>query len=107
MTDFQTKCIDACQRFSQVMRLELGFQEVFGKRNLFGRRERMFVGKVLRGAHSVEIFVYVDEAGFMVDDKRWFICERSDFDSDEQLINGFLGKLQMYFNEDKPDKRAE
>lgn len=101
MTDFQTKCIAACQRFFQGLRLDLRFREELEKRRLFnlGRREKFFVGKVALGPHAIEVFVYVDEAGFMVDDKRWYICERPDFDSDEQLIEELMGILLKCISE--------
>jgi hypothetical protein len=63
------------------------FQEVVGK------SEAYYKADVQAGKKKVEIFVYDDEAGVMVDGHDWTPCERPDYDSDAELVEAFANKL--------------
>lgn len=92
MTEFQRKCIDAVLAFVEnIIHDKISFDEVRGK------KENYFIGKVTRPPHTVDIYVYLDEAGFGVEGRDWVICERPDYDSDATLIAALIEKLNAYF----------
>ncbi len=92
MTEFQKKCVDAVSAFvANIIHDKISFHEVQGK------KENYFVGNVPHPPHTVDIYVYLDEAGFGVEGKDWVICERADYDSDAALIAALIEKLKAYF----------
>ncbi len=92
MTEFQRKCIDAVLAFVEnLIHDKISFHEIRGE------KENYFVGKVPHPSHVVDIYIYLDEAGFGVEGKDWIICERSDYDSDADLIDSLIDKLKAYF----------
>ncbi len=90
MTAFETKCINTCQRFIRdTLKLtNVNFMETVGK------HETYYTYALEKMGHKFEVYVYSDEAGFMVDGHDWSICERPDYTSDEELINSFIEKLR-------------
>lgn len=92
MTEFQGKCIDAVLVFvKNIIHDKVSFNEIRGK------KENYFVGKVNHPPYIVDIYVYLNEAGFGVEGKDWIICERPDYDSDADLIAALIEKLKAYF----------
>lgn len=55
-----------------------------------GRKETYFIVQFPWGADTVELFIYVNEAGVMVNGKDWTIFEAPDFDSDDLLIEAYV-----------------
>lgn len=92
MTEFQRKCIDAVLAFVEnIIHDKISFHEMRGK------KENYFIGKVIHPPYTVDIYIYLDEAGFGVEGKDWVICERPDYDSDAALIAALIEKLKAYF----------
>jgi hypothetical protein len=92
MNEFQGKCIDAVLALVEnIIHDKIDFHEVRGE------KENYFVGKVAHPPYAVNIYVYLDEAGFGVEGKDWVICERADNDSDADLIAALIKKLKAYF----------
>lgn len=84
---FQRRCLEGCARI-------LGphwvpgdlFQQVVG-------RTPYWKAKGSVGGHSVEVFIYDNQAEFGIDGK-WTICEWPDFDNLEDLVKKFLARLE-------------
>jgi hypothetical protein len=57
-----------------------------------GERETYLRSRELIRGHTLEIFVYEDEAGFFWNDE-WNICEEQDFDQDSEIIECLLARL--------------
>jgi hypothetical protein len=66
-----------------------------------GRRETYYKATLGGASQAVEIFVYTDEAGFMVDGRDWRIFERPDFASEEDLLENFLDALTAHLPQDQ------
>lgn len=70
------------------------FEEIRGKKECFLKT------KILNsGGHQLEIFIYADEAGLMIDGKEWLIHEKPDYPSPEQLINSFVKTLNKIISQ--------
>ncbi len=87
---FQVECIDSCKIY---LRDFLGLPDIEFK-EIVGKRESYYKLDLEHGSHKFEIYVYTDEAGFMIDGHNWIICERPDYSNDEELINSFIIKLK-------------
>ncbi len=61
-----------------------------------GTRETYYRAMFDRPSAALEIFVYTDEAGFMLDGRTWRVFERPDFPSEEDLLSQFLDALSPY-----------
>jgi hypothetical protein len=98
LTPFQVKCIDECRVFLRdyLKLTDIAFQETVGK------REAYFKTALSLAAHKFEIYIYIDEAGFMIDGHNWTICERPDYSNDEDLIKSFISKLQNAISSFQP-----
>lgn len=89
MNAFQRECIDATERLlsSRGVAFEVPFQEITGQ------HENYYKADIGAEDHLVEIYVYVDECGYMVDANEWRIFERPDFATEQELIGGFTDAL--------------
>ena len=89
MTPFQEKCIQKCKDYleSNTSLKNIVFDLIEGK------TENYYFSKLEIGKHLLEIFIYSDEAGCMVDNNSWIICERPDYKKDDELIEAFIKKL--------------
>lgn len=85
---FQETCMTRTVRLLEEARLPARFEKIKGKREAYHR------ALLSLGGHSLEVYVYRDEAGFMVNGSEWTICERPDYDGEEALIEAFLQKLR-------------
>jgi hypothetical protein len=65
----------------------LVFDEVVGRKENYLKTQLFSKEKV-----PIEIFIYIDEAGFMYG-KKWFIFEKYDFDSQDELMKKFITQL--------------
>ena|SRR3989338_478298 len=87
MNKFQQKCVEVSQQILQKKGFtSCQFQEVKGK------KETYFLTKLSKISKTYEIYIYDDEAGIAIG-KEWFICERPDFSSDQELIDAFSKML--------------
>lgn len=87
ITAFQKECMATCL---SVLR-EKGFGEC-QFHEAAGKDERYFVANFSFGGRRFEIYVYEDEAGLFVG-KEWFICEKPDYRSPQELIQAFSRML--------------
>ncbi|MBK8275058.1 MAG: hypothetical protein IPK92_04260 [Nitrospira sp.] len=65
-----------------------GFQEVVGRRETYLRT----TVKTLQ--HIIEIYIYEDEAGYMLEGGDWTIYEKPDYSSSDELLMSFLKGLR-------------
>ena len=86
MTDFQKLCIEECDKLF----LSKGYNVTFEK--IIGKKETYYIG-YLRLSNEFEIYIYDDEAGLGINKTEWMHCERPDYESDEELIAGFINIL--------------
>lgn len=90
ITGFQERCLDGCRNiFGQIAALRYG---EFAK--IVGKRETYFKATAEGPSHALEVYVYQDEAGYMLDGKRWTIFEKPDHRSENELIEAFLKSLR-------------
>lgn len=93
MTNFQKKCIKEV-----IYTLaEYGLGEVHPQ--LRGNKEKYYLISLDLGKSKIELYVYEDEAGIMLEDNRWIIFEKPDYKSDDKLINDFIVKLKGLLQE--------
>ena len=85
---FQEACLTETVRLLEEAGLPARFERVEGKRESYYRAPLSVRGQ------SLEVYVYRDEAGFMVNGSEWTICERPDYDGEDALIEAFLQKLR-------------
>jgi hypothetical protein len=58
-----------------------------------GKSETFYKSTIKINNLIIELYVYLDEAGFMIDRQNWIIFERPDYSSEEQLIESFIERL--------------
>ena len=90
ISGFQEQCLKGCRDvFRQISVLRYGdFEKIAGK------TETYFKATAEGRDHALEIYVYQDEAGYMLDGKRWTIFERPDYGSGNELLEAFLKSLR-------------
>ncbi len=90
LTDFQKNLLrDVESLLGNIPHLERGaFQEVVGK------RETYLKATVKAPRHVVEIYIYEDEAGYLLEGGEWTIFEKPDYSSPDELIRTFLASLR-------------
>jgi hypothetical protein len=93
MTDFQEMLIEK----SKVVLESIVGQEIDFK-NVIGKKESYYYTTCNIKNYSVEVYVYEEEAGFMINGNNWTICEKPDYDSEEKLLESFLEKLRNIGN---------
>lgn len=90
MNAFQEKCSRLCEQllrkattqFSKPIRVD-------------GKRETYFIIQFsLNTGRVVELFIYANEAGVMIDGKEWTIFEAPDFDSEDALIAAYAAHVE-------------
>jgi hypothetical protein len=91
MTEFQNRCLERCRAF---LRDDLGLPQVTFK-EIIGKHETYYKYDFSNAGQKIELYVYYDEAGFMIDGHDWTICERPDYPHDERLIDSFIEKLKL------------
>lgn len=85
ITDFQKECTHKVRSLIQeVLGRKIEFKEVIGRKETFYQSQ----------FNNIDIYVYSDEAGFMLNNKDWVICEKPDYDSQEELMEDFLLRLR-------------
>jgi len=62
----------------------------FEFRFIEGRKENYWRSTPLLGKPFIDIYVYRDEAGYMLDGKEWIIFEHPDFSTKQELIQRFV-----------------
>jgi hypothetical protein len=80
------ECRDLLRHFSGVRHRD--FEKVVGKKEIY------FKLTAEGPNHVLEIYVYQDEAGYMLDGKRWTIFEKPDYRSESDLQKAFLSSLR-------------
>ncbi|HBH61356.1 MAG TPA: hypothetical protein DDX85_06390 [Nitrospiraceae bacterium] len=94
--DFSRKCIERCRRLlKEALGKETEFEKVIGKSETYDK------ATIDVSHYKVDIYVYEDEAGFMVDGKDWTICEVQDYSTAEELMESFISKLEKYITANK------
>jgi len=90
ITGFQARCLEECRNIlRQIPVLRSGdFEKIVGK------AETYFKATAEGPGHSLEVYVYQDEAGYMLDGKRWTIFEKPDYRSENELREAFLKSLR-------------
>ena len=90
ITGFQERALEECRNiFRQIPVLRYGdFEKIVGK------RETYFKATAEGPNHGLEVYVYEDEAGYMLDGKRWTIFEKPDYRSENELLEAFLKRLR-------------
>ena len=90
ITGFQERCLEECKNiFRQIAAPRYGdFEKIVGK------RETYFKATAEGPNHALEVYVYQDEAGYMLDGKRWTIFEKPDYRSENKLLEAFLKSLR-------------
>lgn len=88
MNAFQEKCWLRCELLLREKNTLFA-----GPLRVDGRRETYFIIQFSWGADAIELFIYANEAGVMVNGKDWTIFEAPDFDSDELLIAAYAQHL--------------
>ena len=58
-----------------------------------GRKENYWRATPVQGKSFIELYVYKDEAGYMLDGREWIIFERPDFSTDQELIQQFVSSV--------------
>lgn len=58
-----------------------------------GKNEDYWYAKYIVNGSLVEIYVYENEAGYMIDGYKWSPFERPDFESDGALIRAFVSHI--------------
>jgi hypothetical protein len=95
-TDFIRRCIERCKHFlKSSFDKEIEFEKVIGKTEIY------YKAAIAVSHHKVDIYIYEDEAGFMVDEKDWTICEIQDYSTEEALIESFISKLEKFITANK------
>lgn len=90
ITGFQERCLEECRNtFRQIPALRYGDFE-----NIVGKTETYFKATAEGPNHALEVYVYQDEAGYMLDGKRWTIFEKPDYRSESELLEAFLKSLR-------------
>ena len=90
LTDFQKNALQEVENLlGSILRLERGiFQEVVGK------RETYLKATVKAPQHVLEIYIYEDEAGYLLEGGEWTIFEKPDYSSSGELLGTFLASLR-------------
>lgn len=90
LTDFQKNSLqDVENLLRSIPNLECGgFQEVVGKRETYLKA----TAKAPR--HVVELYIYEDEAGYLLEGGEWTIFEKPDYSSSVELLGAFLSSLR-------------
>jgi hypothetical protein len=90
MAGFQERCLEECRNiFRQIPALQYGNFET-----IVGKAETYFKTTADGPHHALEVYVYEDEAGYMLDGKRWTILEKPDYRSEDELLQAFLKSLR-------------
>lgn len=84
MNKFQEKCWSKCERLLRDTTIPFT-----GPIRVDGKRETYFIVQLMANADAVELFVYVNEAGVMVNSKDWTVFEAPDFESSDLLIDAY------------------
>lgn len=85
MNTFSEKCIQAVNEAA----ISSGLPP-FEFRFIEGRKENYWRADPPPENPFIELYVYNDEAGYMLDGKRWIIFERPDFSTEQELIQRFV-----------------
>lgn len=90
ITSFQERCLEECKNiFTQIPALRYSsFEKIVGKAEMY------FKATADGLHHALEVYVYEDEAGYMLDGKRWTIFEKPDYRSGDELLQAFLKSLR-------------
>lgn len=100
ITSFPDRCIHALTKVLAAYRLQpVEFAMVKGK------YEKYWYAKIVRQELSVELYVYIDEAGCALNKDEWVIFEKWDFRSDEELISAFVDHVINVLTNDPKEKK--
>jgi hypothetical protein len=90
MNDFQARCWERCHDILQ----REGISYI-GPTQIDGKRESYYLVQLEREDTTIELYIYVNEAGTMLNRKQWRIFEAPDFADEKQLIDAFVGHVQQ------------
>jgi hypothetical protein len=88
MTTFSEQCIGAVNEAAVTQ----GFPP-FEFKLVEGRKENYWRAAPFHEKPFIELYVYEDEAGYMLDGKEWIIFERPDFSTEQELIQQFVASV--------------
>jgi hypothetical protein len=90
-TVFQKKCISRVQDlFSSHCLDKIAFTKIIG------RKETFYKADFDRDSEKFEVYIYLDEAGVMRNQKKWYICEVADYKTEDDLIDDFIKKIESF-----------
>ncbi len=90
LTDFQKSL---SQKVESLL-LSIPDLEDGGFREVVGRRETYLRTTVKTLQHIIEIYIYEDEAGYLLEGGDWTIYEKPDYFSSDELVMSFLKGLR-------------
>jgi len=88
MTNFPEQCIRAVNEAAVSSGLP-----PFEFKLVEGRKENYWRAAPSHERPFIELYVYADEAGYMLDGKRWIIFECPDFSTEQELIQKFVSSV--------------
>jgi hypothetical protein len=89
MTNFQHNLIEKSKPIlKDISGQEIEFQEITGKKEFYFKTS-LKIGKTL-----VDIYIYKDEAGYMLNSKDWIMFEKPDYQDENELIQSFINNLE-------------
>lgn len=86
MTEFQSRCISACEPLLLVYNGSR-FEEISGV---------YFRSTVPIGEESMMVYIYSDEGGFGLEGGNWHALEKYSYRSESELIEAFVKKLEIH-----------
>lgn len=88
MTTFSEQCIRAVNEETNSHGLP-----PFEFKLVKGRKENYWRASSVHRKPLIEIYIYKDEAGYMLDGKRWIVFEHPDFSTERELIQIFVASV--------------
>ena len=90
VTRFQEDCKDHAEAVIQ------GFSRIESRPFVLmkGREEDYLYADLRYDKRLIEVYIYEDEAGYMINGKRWRIFEKPDFSGPEELMHAFSAALR-------------
>ena len=95
MNQFQKMCWRQCKKLLEKVRCSFT-----GPIPVQGKRETYVIVQFEFGSDRVELFIYVDEAGIMINGKSWRIFERADYRTEDELITAYAKHLSLLLHGD-------
>jgi|GEM_PF-4089996 len=88
--DIRAKCIEKCKDMLDTIDkiTEVNFKQVEGKKEIY------YVSELNLNGHIMKIYVYNDGADYSVDGQDGPMFEMAAYNTEDDLINSFISKLE-------------